>query len=246
MKSIILLALVAVAAAGHHGTVNSMQQVKVKELYDSIVTKDYYPNLRPYGVNGTDATFVTVQLRDVKILNVDETKGLFTFQTYARKSWIDPRLAYNDTTVSYIPIRDCKSLWAPDIFFLDGVESSTFPLSAHQVPRTGRIFPSGRVFYSFRLTQTIHCPAIYTTGVKEITCPVRLGSYGFFTDEVQLAFKEGADYTGVNVVKDVVIPKFTFGGVTTQQTCTTAATTRSADHDHVHSCVQADFKFIRA
>lgn len=27
MKSIILLALVAVAAAGHHGTVNSMQQV---------------------------------------------------------------------------------------------------------------------------------------------------------------------------------------------------------------------------
>lgn len=84
-------------------------QVKVKELYDSIVTKDYYPNLRPYGVNGTDATFVTVQLRDVKILNVDETKGLFTFQTYARKSWIDPRLAYNDTTVRYFNL---QKLWS--------------------------------------------------------------------------------------------------------------------------------------
>jgi len=242
-KSLIFLTLVTVAAAGYHGTVNSMQQGKVKSLYETIVNKDYYPNLRPYGVNGTDATFITLQLKDVNILHVDESKGLFTFQTYARKSWIDPRLAYNDTSIPYIPIKDCKSLWAPDLFFLNGVETSTFPFSVH-IAKTGRILPTGRVFYSFRLTQTIHCPALFKTGQKEVICPVRVGSYGYYSEEIQVDFKEGK---GVTTVKDVVLPKFTFGGVTTFPTCNEVTKLRSSDDEtHKHSCVQADFKFTRA
>jgi len=245
---LVSFALLAVAAAGHHGTVSSMQQVKVKELYDSITTKEYNPNVRPYGVNGTDATFVYVQLRDVNIIHVDESKGVFTFQAYARKAWVDNRLAYNDSTVSYLPVRDCKSLWYPDLFFLNGIEVSTFPFGGHHKAATARIYSNGKVFYSFRLTQTIHCPALFKTGSKDVICPVRLGSYGHFTDEMEVFFKEGNGDGGVNAVKDVILPKFTFGGVTIKPACdegTKLVRTEDAE-GHKHSCIQADFKFTRA
>lgn len=74
--------------------------MKVKQLYDSVVTPEYNANVRPYGVNSTDyVTYVSVAVRDVNVINVDEERGLFTFQGYLRKEWVDPRLAYNDSSV---------------------------------------------------------------------------------------------------------------------------------------------------
>jgi len=246
LKFVALLALATLAAGHHDGTVHSMQQVKIQTLYDAVVNKAYNPNVRPYGVNGTEATHVYVQLRDVNVIHVDESKGVFTFQAYARQTWVDTRLAYNDTGISYIPIRECKALWYPDVFFLNGIEVSTFPKNQHPLAKAYRFFPNGRVFSSFRLTQTIHCPALFKTGVKDVLCPVRIGSYGFFDDEVKVFFGfEG--HEGVTIVKDNFLPKFNFGGVTTKPICDDVAKVRSADEEgHKHSCVQADFKFTRA
>jgi hypothetical protein len=246
--SILLLAFASTLVAGDHsdhGLVSSSQQAKIKTLYNTIVNNtEYYAGVRPYGVNGTDSTFIYFSLYDVNILHVDESKGLFTFQGYTKKKWIDSRLAYNDTSVSYIPIKDCKSLWYPDLFFVNGVETSTFPVNVHTTPKTFRIYPNGKVFASYRITQTIHCPAFFKTGVKEVVCPVQIQSYGFFDDEITVQYPTTGE--GVTAAKNVVLPKFTFGGVTAKPTCDTGVKLRSDIYPgHTHSCIQADFKFTR-
>jgi hypothetical protein len=241
MKSVLIFLVVVGLALAHHEKVSSHQQDKVKKLYDSVVTPDYFPAVRPYGVNGTDATYVTVHLRDINVLNVIKEKGVFTFTSYIRKEWVDPRLAYNDTSVSYIPVRDCKKLWYPDVFFQNGVQVEEYPFpDYHVVPRTARIYPNGRVFSSAYFPQSVHCPAIFKTDVKEFTCALKVGSYGYFNDELVVMLGD------VNAVKDVYIPGFTFGGVTTVP-CDNVKTKARIDEDetHFHSCVQVNFKFTR-
>jgi len=237
LKSVILVLGLIHLGQGHNERVNSHQQVEVKRLMDSVITPEYFPNVRPYGVNGTDATLVTVQLHEINIIEVDEDKGRFTFQAYARKSWVDPRLAYNDTKVDYIPLKDCHSIWSPDLFFLNGIDTAT---SFHKSGKLARIYPNGRVFKSVRLTQTIFCPSFYNKdGTKEFICPVQIGSYGYYNDEIEVQFKEG----GVTSAKEVVIPDFTFGGVTHSRCDTGAKKARTGHGDHVHACVQVEFKF---
>jgi hypothetical protein len=249
IKSVSFLVLLGAAIAwAHHETVNSLQQERIKTLYDTIVTKaDYNANLRPYGVNGTDATYVYIQVRDVNIIHVDTSLGVFTFQAYFRKEWVDPRLAYNDTAVSYIPVKDCKSLWTPDLFFYNGIDVSKFPVNVHLVPKSGRIYPNGRVSKRVRVTQSIHCPALLKSGVKDVVCPVRVGSFGHFTDQLMVFYKDGVS-TGVTTVnpKDVILPNFNFGGVTVLEKCEGLDKVRPSEVEgHIHSCVQADFKFTR-
>jgi len=242
-----VISLVALAAAGHHGTVNSMQDAKVKQLYDSVVTKDYNPNVRPYGVNGTDSTYVVMKMKDVKVIHVDEDKGLFTFQSYAVKSWVDSRLAYNDTGVSYIPLRECKAIWGPTLFTPQGIESGDFPTPTHKA-RSVNIFPNGRVKYCSVWVQTIRCSYILKKDVKEFTCPVQVLPFGHLDEEMTVMFYEkGEPVTATK--EEIYLPKFTYGGVTAVKTCkpdpTEGLWDEKEDHAHKFSCVQVDFKFTR-
>jgi len=249
-KFVILLTLFALAgfaSGAEYKTVHSMQQVQVKTLYDSIVTKDYNPNVRPVGVNGSYTTYVYTSLKDLNVLSVDPLQGVFTIQGYARKEWVDPRLAYNDTSIPFLPVRDCKSLWTPDLYFLQGLEVGSYPSNFHHPAKTFRIYPNGRVFFSFFLTQSIRCPALFKASKEQVTCPVRLESYGHFEDELRLMFgDQGGE--GVSTVKEVVLPNFTFGGVTPFVTCDkeeVAKVRTSEVGGRSHSCIQADFKFTK-
>jgi hypothetical protein len=239
-KLVVILCVFALASA-HHERVDSMQQARVKQLVDLIQGPEtgYVPSVRPYGVNGTDATKVFVSLRDINVIDVDETKGRFTFQAYFRQEWVDTRLAYNDTKIDYIPIRECKNLWFPDLFFLNGVETSF----THKPTRLIKIYPDGRVFYSLRLTQTVTCPTVFNKEQTEFSCFTMLESYGFFSDEVQVDFQtEGV--SAITPRQQVLPPRFTFQGVNSARCETRKA--RSNDVDgHLHSCLQVDFKFVR-
>jgi hypothetical protein len=257
--AILSVAFFANVLAGQQESVNSYQQARIRTLYDSILTNQSYNiNLRPYGVNGTDATYVYVQLRDVNVINVDPSLGVFTFTGYARREWVDPRLAYNDTGISYIPLsRDFRNIWIPDLYFYNGVETSTFPGSYHSFARSTRIYPNGRVFYSYRITQSIYCPALfagYNGGVgvpgDAIVCPVRLGSYSYFSDELQVYYNGDGIYTVPT--NEFYLPNYTFAGVTTYPTCTygNGASAAAVKNNNVnarhtgdedgfsHSCVQ--------
>jgi len=236
-------------ASGHHGTVNSKQQAKVKELYDSVVTKDYNANLRPYGVNGSDSTYVVLKMREVDIVHVDDDKGLFTFQALVAKSWVDSRLAYNDTSVNFIPLRECKAIWGPSIFVPESIDSGEFPHSLHKT-RSVRILPNGRVKYCFNWIQTIRCSSILKKDVKEFTCPLRVLPFGHLEEEMTvMLYDKGEPVTTTK--SEVVLPKYTFGGVTATKTCNPnpndifASEQKEKIGDHKISCVQFDFKFTR-
>jgi len=245
-----VFSLIALAAAGHHGTVNSKQEVKVKEMYDSVVTKDYYPTIRPYGVNGTDSTYVVMKVKDVKVIHVDDDKGLFTFQAYAIKSWVDSRLAYNDTSVSYIPLKECKAIWGPTLFSPQGIEVGDFPISSPKA-RSVRIFPNGRVKYCSTWIQTVRCNPIFKKDVKEFTCPFQILPFGHMEEEMTVMFYEKGEPV-TTTKEENFLPKYTYGGVTASKTCTPnpfenmfGAEKEKEDHDHKVSCVQVDFKFTR-
>jgi len=243
-----IFSLIALAAAGHHGTVNSLQEVKVKELYDSVVTKTYNPNIRPYGVNGSDSTYVVMKVKDVKVIHVDEDKGLFTFHAYAVKSWVDSRLAYNDTGVSYIPLRECKAIWGPTLFSPQGIEVGDYPLSQHKA-RAVHIFPNGRVKYCSAWIQTVRCSAIYKKDVKEFTCPFQVLPFGYTEEEMKVMFYDKGEPV-TTTTEEVFLPKYTYGGVTVAKTCNPNPIEDmfagdKKDHEHKFSCVQVDFKFTR-
>jgi len=239
MKVAILFALLGVAIA-HHGTINSNQQVAVKKIYEAVTGGEYCPATRPFGVNGTDATYITLYMKDINVLHVNTEKGVFTFQTYFKKEWIDSRLAYNDSTVSYIPLKDCKKLWYPDLFAMNGVQTQEFPYPEFEfIPHNSKFYPNGRVESSAFGTKTIHCPQIFMKDVKEFTCSAKFGSFGYFTDEVEVVLQEAS------AVKEAsYMPGFTFGGVKTA-TCDKAKA-RTDEEGHSHACVQVDFKFTRA
>jgi len=235
----VILALLAIVH-GHHEKIDSTQQARVKQLYDLIFTPEYVSYLRPYSVNSTGATNIRVQFSDVNVINVDEAKGQLTFQAYYRQEWVDSRLQYNDTTVNYIPIRECKTLWVPDLYFLNGVETPIFSKPTRLV----KIYPNGRVFYSQRLTQTVTCPSVFNTEQNEFSCLTLLGSYGYFNDEIQLDFPDVAGISAISANQRVLPPRFTFQDVTSARCDNKKA--RSNDLDgHLHSCLSLNFRLTR-
>jgi len=236
---VIAYALLAIAFA-HHEKIDSTQQVRVKQLYDLIFTPDYVPYLRPYSVNSTGATNIRVQFSDINVINVDEVKGQMTFQAYFRQEWVDSRLAYNDTAVNYIPVIECKKMFVPDSYFLNGVETPVYGKPA----RLMKIYPNGRVFYSQRLTQTVTCPSIFNTEQNEFSCLTLLGSYGYFSDEIQYDFMDVAGISAISANQRVLPPRFTFQDVTSARCDNKKA--RSNDLDgHLHSCLSLNFRLTR-
>lgn len=229
-----------------HATVDSRLQGRIQQLLATIITPEYNANLRPYGVNGTDATSVGVFLRNVDIVEVDETNGRLTFQAFFRQQWIDPRLAFNDSDIRYIPIRDCKTIWIPDLYFETGLDSV---LSSVGKPiRVLKVYPDGRVFYSIRLTQTLNCPSLLNLENKEISCQSGLLSYGYRSDDIQVTPLEGE---GFNLVSKVTLrPRYSFDRLILNPTCDLA--TRRVVRDHELSppapisCLGLNFRLNRA
>lgn len=239
----ICVCFVAAQAYGH-ALVDSRLQLRVKQLLDTIITPEYNINLRPYGVNDSSATLVSVYLRNLNILELDETNGRLTFQGFFEQTWVDPRLAFNDSEIRYIPLRECKTIWSPDLFLENAVEG---PLSSPKTVRVLKVYPNGRVFYSVRVTPTLNCPALMNLENKEVICPTSLGSYGYRSDDIQVAYSEGQ---GFDLREPILLrPKYTLAGVTTTPTCDLAGR-KAKSHEGLplptYSCLGFNFKLTRA
>jgi hypothetical protein len=128
-------------------------------------------------------------------------------------------------------------MWCPDLYFVNGVDSQVGH-SHHSKTRYTGISSNGAVFSSTRLTQTLFCPQLYNKEATEIVCSTGLKSYGYYSDELEVAFN--SEEAIVNNQRDTLsLQRFNFEGVTTSKCLDTK------DVDHQYPCLSLAFKLTR-
>ena len=106
-----------------------------------------------------------------------------------RTTWIDPRLAYNNSLSEekYLDVIDWiyhYYIWKPDIVFSDAKSA--------EVPKTPnfakmlRIYKDGRVFISSKIIAKIYCTMDWSKFPMDIQkCPIRLSTCKYTTTEIR-------------------------------------------------------------
>ncbi|GFR07984.1 glutamate-gated chloride channel [Trichonephila clavata] len=154
--------------------------------------KNYEASVRPFMSGTSDfPTKVSVNIFITDIFDISDVKMDYVVQMYLREIWDDPRLRYPDPegTVQSIPLGSIAKIWTPDLFFN---EREGHFHHIQKANRFVRIFPTGKVSYSSRLTLKMHCPMNfkYFPFDRQI-CSFELESYGFETKDVSLKWVDG-------------------------------------------------------
>src|SRR5438552_2732619 len=133
---------------------------------------------RDFDVDGPTQVSVNMYVRAIE--KFCPTKGELSLQLTFRQEWNDPRLAYaaQSQKLSYINLRDMKSIWIPDSFFSDSLRGHKFDLLSDNTLL--RIKPDGHVLYSQRVAVTVRCPSdLSRYPFDNQVCTLRLASYGY-------------------------------------------------------------------
>lgn len=116
---------------------------------------------------------------------VDEDRMVFALDCYFRQSWIDERLKFNATVVSELALNWAflAKIWVPDTYFLNAKKSYLHKITVPN--RFVRIFPTGKVSYSQRLTILAECPmSLRKFPLDSQSCPLHVGSFGYDAHEI--------------------------------------------------------------
>ncbi|KAL3170554.1 hypothetical protein MRX96_044444 [Rhipicephalus microplus] len=229
----------------HHS--NILNTMFVKNAYDN--------GVRPPTINGTGPVRVEVNMFVLSIPEVSEKSMVirsskykrinnysrhssqdYTIQVYFRQSWLDPRLAFDDRAgdVEYVTLYDAEKIWKPDAFFSNEKEGHF-----HDVPRPNslvRIFPTGRVLYSARLTLKLACPMnLKRYPFDTQSCSIIMPSYKYTTEDIVFAFKL---HQPVEFYKDILVRNYKLTGHILG-----SCTSRTITGDY--SCLRAEIWFQR-
>ncbi|KAI8512783.1 hypothetical protein Bbelb_094220 [Branchiostoma belcheri] len=171
-----------------------------------------------------DVGFAVQSIDQVSEINMEYTMTMMLSQ-----SWIDPRLAFNSSSVSEIPLAGAtaEKIWIPDTFILNDKKSFKHTVTAHN--RLLRLSSDGKVLYNVRLLRlssdgkvlynvryVLHKARITTTAECKMrlkkfpldtqTCTLELGSYGYANRDV--AYHWRTDQEPVRGMKDVELAKY--------------------------------------
>lgn len=121
--------------------------------------KNYDPKFRPdfgkYAVNVKVSTYIT------KLFDYSDTDDTVKINFYFRQSWVDSRLAFDNTTIpAYITDINfgadfAKKIWTPDTFLSNSHRTSY--VSKDEANTFVILYRNGTVFTSKRLTGKIQC-----------------------------------------------------------------------------------------
>ena len=115
-----------------------------------------------------------------------ELKTQLTF----RQEWNDARLAFDDQDgqIKFLALADVMRIWTPDVFFPN--EKTGFWHNIMHPNMLIRVYPNGNVLYSTRISLTTTCAMDLKYFPHDAqTCPMRLASYGYTTDDVVFRWK---------------------------------------------------------
>ncbi|KAH6930530.1 hypothetical protein HPB50_014657 [Hyalomma asiaticum] len=217
-------------------------------ILNTIFDKNAYDNgVRPPTINGTGPVRVEVSMFVLSIPEVSEKHMDYTMQVFFRQSWLDPRLAFDDRAgdVQYVNLYDPEKIWKPDAFFSNEKEGHF-----HDLPGPNffiRIFPTGRVLYSTRLTLKLSCPMnLKRYPFDTQSCSVVMPSYKYTTEDIMFAF---ALHEPVKFYKDLLVRNYKLTGYIlgscTSRTVTGQEAHRSTILAGDYSCVRAEIWFQR-
>ncbi|XP_078661964.1 gamma-aminobutyric acid receptor subunit beta-2-like [Branchiostoma floridae x Branchiostoma belcheri] len=169
--------------------------------------ENYSMDLRP-GIGGPpvdiDVGFAVQSIDQVSEINMEYTMTMMLSQ-----SWIDPRLAFNSSSVSEIPLAGAtaEKIWIPDTFILNDKKSFKHTVTAHN--RLLRLSSDGKVLYNVRITTTAECKMrLKKFPLDTQTCTLELGSYGYANRDV--AYHWRTDQEPVRGMKDVELAKILY------------------------------------
>lgn len=193
----------------------------------------YDPAVRPTRRDG-DTTMVQVQtfFRDIEI---DDVTMEANFDITFRMIWKDHRLTYvpDSRDVTYVTVLDADLVWLPDAFFKNALVTQRSTIH----PETFmRIYPSGRIVYSTRVSLRQSCPMNLARFPHDLqTCTVMIASYGYTMDNIKFEFA-GSD--SISIAADIHAARFTLDKFSSGS-CNSNTSTGS------YSCVQVAMSIRR-
>ncbi|CAL8116353.1 unnamed protein product [Orchesella dallaii] len=195
--------------------------------------------------NGSAPVRVSVNfyVRDMRIVGYNNE---YSVQLTYRQQWQDERLRF-DTRAEFLnsrsgsiryvtPVNSKNEIWQPDTFFSNEIEGKYHEMMIRN--QYFRIHPDGEVLASFRISLRLSCHMDYRNFPFDTqTCPLRLASYAFTTDDLVYRWKP-ADPVQVsstigNDLQNLALTQFTTDYCDAQTNTGT------------YSCLRVDFQFQR-
>ncbi|XP_046667327.1 glutamate-gated chloride channel-like [Homalodisca vitripennis] len=154
----------------------------------------YDHRIIPYNNNRTDdfdslpvyVNWIILHMSDVSDVDWD-----FSIEFLLKLEWTDDRLKYEDTgRIKYLTLTDTSKVWVPDIFFTNEKNGHQHKIVTPN--RFYRIYPSGKVVYSTRLSITMWCNMeLEYFPFDNQHCSVRLFSYAYSAEALVLVWDKG-------------------------------------------------------
>ncbi|XP_046354096.1 gamma-aminobutyric acid receptor subunit gamma-2-like [Haliotis rufescens] len=148
---------------------------------------------------------------------ISEMEMDYSFQCYLRQRWHDDRLKFHMDNVTEFTLsnRFLQYIWKPNTYFLNGKNSKAHNIT---VPNAFvRIRNDGHLYMSRRLTVNAKCPMhLHSYPMGKIKCPLKLGSFGYTTDDMQYFWKSG--HTSVDTYEGLTMSTFELGIIETYNT----------------------------
>ncbi|XP_037069993.1 gamma-aminobutyric acid receptor subunit beta-like isoform X2 [Pollicipes pollicipes] len=169
----------------------------------------YDKRLRPnYGGTAVD---VGITMHLVSISSLSEVRMDFTSDFFFRQFWQDPRLGFKaQEGLSMLSIGSeyLKNLWVPDTYFPN--EKTSYYHLATTSNEFLRIYPTGDILRSIRLTITASCPMnlMYFPMDRQL-CELQIESFGYATGDIRYMWR-GAE--PVKIDETVQLPQFVVMG----------------------------------
>ncbi|XP_041443937.1 glycine receptor subunit alphaZ1 isoform X1 [Xenopus laevis] len=138
--------------------------------------------------------------------SIAETTMDYRLNIFLRQQWNDPRLAYSEYPDDSLDLDPSMldSIWKPDLFFANEKGANFHEITTDN--KLLRIFKTGNVLYSIRLTLTLACPMDLKNFPMDVqTCIMQLESFGYTMNDLIFEWEEvGA----VQVADGLTLPQF--------------------------------------
>jgi len=157
---------------------------------------------------GGQAVTVGVTMFVLSISELSEVGMDFTLDMYFRQFWQDPRLSFErrpglDKLV--VGAEYIKLIWVPDTFFVN--EKTAYFHDATTDNQFVRIFHTGDILRSIRLTITASCPMdLQYFPMDSQLCYIEIESFGYTMSDIRYKWNDGLN--SVQVSGDVSLPQF--------------------------------------
>ncbi|XP_045126054.1 gamma-aminobutyric acid receptor subunit alpha-5-like [Portunus trituberculatus] len=169
------------AGSSGHQVQTQVYTNNISSLLDSLLL-GYDHQLRPS--HGGAPTTVEIDIEVRSMGQISEMDMSFSMDCYFRQSWVDERLAFPLPGEPFtLSLAVLDKLWKPDTFIHNGRQSHIHLLTAPN--KFIRLYRSGRILYSARLTINAYCPmSLHNFPMDTQRCPLKMGSFAYTTRDV--------------------------------------------------------------